>query len=459
MKSNNKWNFGIKQLKNILFVFLSAAVLSIVPFCHGQENDFPLRDGDTWVMAGDSITAQHLHSNYFEAFCYARFPNLTFHFRNSGVGGDTIPKTLARFSWDIEAWKPTVVSVELGMNDSGQGPESTPSYISNMNILVDRIRKAGARPVLFTSSAVNDGTSSRNLKGRNLTIDLYSSALEGFAAAHRVPFANQFHTLLDLWGANKIVENMILFSENVKATVSISDVPGKDLLEQWIDTWEKSGMEKRGINLGGNPVHPGPAGQIMMSTMLLKGLKAPGLVSTATIDASGKVIEEVQCRVTGVKRDGKSISFDRIDQSLPMPIPDNCRGALRVLPSMEELSRWILTIKEIKPGNYRITVDGVEVAVVSSVELDKGWNMGLLEKGPVADQCRLILELVSEKEKLVGLWRAKSKSASVGKILSETDKASLEEMAKQVLDADAKIKIAAKPAVHRFVISPADTDN
>src|SRR5262249_13080680 len=32
---------------------------------------FPLQEGDVWVMAGDSITAQHLHSNYLEAFCYA----------------------------------------------------------------------------------------------------------------------------------------------------------------------------------------------------------------------------------------------------------------------------------------------------------------------------------------------------------------------------------------------------
>jgi hypothetical protein len=46
---------------------------------------FPLQDGDLWVMAGDSITAQHLHSNYFEAFCYARYPQLKFAFRNSGV--------------------------------------------------------------------------------------------------------------------------------------------------------------------------------------------------------------------------------------------------------------------------------------------------------------------------------------------------------------------------------------
>src|ERR1700691_2613381 len=82
-----------------------------------SKAEFPLKDGDIWVMAGDSITAQHLRSNYFEAFCFARYPNLKFAFRNSGVGGSTIPSALARFDYDIAAWNPTVVSVELGMNE------------------------------------------------------------------------------------------------------------------------------------------------------------------------------------------------------------------------------------------------------------------------------------------------------------------------------------------------------
>src|SRR6195256_2735357 len=96
-----------------------AAALALAPLPARAAQEFPLKDGDTWVMAGDSITAQHLHSNYFEAFCYARYPRLTFAFRNSGVGGHTIPTTLARYDYDIDAWKPTVVSVELGMNDQG----------------------------------------------------------------------------------------------------------------------------------------------------------------------------------------------------------------------------------------------------------------------------------------------------------------------------------------------------
>src|SRR5204863_8658291 len=138
--------------------------------------DFPLKDGDIWVMAGDSITDQHLHSNYFEAYCFARYPKLKFAFRNSGVGGHTIPSTLVRFEYDIAAWKPTIVSVELGMNDSGGTP--TDKFVANMGTMTERICKAGARPVIFAPSPVNDGTTSAKLAGRNQRLDEYSTALK-----------------------------------------------------------------------------------------------------------------------------------------------------------------------------------------------------------------------------------------------------------------------------------------
>src|SRR5436309_9174429 len=124
--------------------------------------EFPLKNGDIWVMAGDSITAQHLHSNYFEAFCYARYPKMKFAFRNSGVGGHTIPTTLNRFEYDIAAWKPTVVSVELGMNDAGNTP--TDRFIANMGTMVSRIRGINARPVILSASPVNNGSTMADLK-------------------------------------------------------------------------------------------------------------------------------------------------------------------------------------------------------------------------------------------------------------------------------------------------------
>src|SRR3954468_17845365 len=120
----------LPALKSLLFAL--AVTLGSTPAARAAE--FPLKEGDIWVMAGDSITAQHLHSNYFEAFCYARYPKTKFAFRNSGVGGHTIPSTLARFEYDIAAWKPTVVSVELGMNDSGG--TKTDKFVANMSTMV-----------------------------------------------------------------------------------------------------------------------------------------------------------------------------------------------------------------------------------------------------------------------------------------------------------------------------------
>src|SRR5436853_7562494 len=148
------------RLLGLLCLLGQVALLHAEP---GRAADFPLQDGDVWVMAGDSITAQHLHSNYFEAFCYARYPGLKFAFRNSGVGGHTIPTTLARFDYDIAAWKPTVISVELGMNDKGSTP--TDKFVANVGTMVERIRGMKARPVILAASPVNKGEMMGKLGG------------------------------------------------------------------------------------------------------------------------------------------------------------------------------------------------------------------------------------------------------------------------------------------------------
>src|SRR4051812_44323255 len=176
---------------------LGLALLGSAP---AAPPEFPLKEGDVWVMAGDSITAQHQHSNYFEAFCYARYPKLKFAFRNSGVGGHTIPSTLARFDYDIAAWKPTVVSVELGMNDSGG--TLPPQFVANMETRVKRTRGVGARPVIFAASPVNDGTTMAKLAGRNVRLSEYATALRDFADKEHIPYADQFHALVDVWGRN-----------------------------------------------------------------------------------------------------------------------------------------------------------------------------------------------------------------------------------------------------------------
>jgi hypothetical protein len=190
-----------------------------------------------------------------------------------------------------------------------------------------------------------------------------------------------------------------------------------------------------------------------MCAALLQGLKAPGLVSKATIDNTGKIGELIRCQITNsVAEKTGGLSFDRLDDCLPLPIPDEARGALIVYPSIAELSQWILTVTGLKAGRYQVNIDGANVASVTADQLSKGWNMGTLAKGAVADQCRQILQLVSIKENCVSKWRDQSK------VLAQTPsgslRADLDKLSKQALEADAKIREAAQPKSRHFSITP-----
>ena len=416
--------------------------------------DFPLKDGDIWVMAGDSITAQHLHSNYFEAFCHARYPGLTFAFRNSGVGGHTLPSTLARFDYDIAAWKPTVVSVELGMND--QGGTATEKFIANMGTMVERIRGARARPVILSASPINNGNTLANLGG-NKRLHEYALALKEYSAKEGIPYADQFHLLLDLWGANKPRENVANSLNALRQAAADESTAGVEHLRAFLAAQEKSPLKP--VSMQGDAVHPGPPGQLMMAAALLRELGAEGFVSSASIEAGGKLIEARGCTVDGLKADGGRLSFDRLDERLPFPIPDEARQVVGFYPPILELSRYMLAVSGLEGAAYSLKINGIQAAVLTGKELGAGVNLTAFgpapqakEVTPVVAQMRAILAAVNAKEGIVGQWRGLSQKAHA----AGADPALKEQLAaltKKVEEADAKIREAAKPQKLHFEVA------
>lgn len=413
--------------------------------------DFPLKDGDVWVMAGDSITAQHLHSNYIEAFCYARYPKLTFAFRNSGVGGHTVPTTLARFRWDVAPWKPTVVSVELGMNDAGGTP--TDQFVANMGTLVGEIRKAGARPVLLAPSPVNDGSTMAALADRNKRLADYSTALRAFAETEKVPYADQFHALIDVWGRNKARETI----DALRPVAADDALAGVEHLRALLAAQAKGAVKP--VSLQGDPVHPKAPGQLMMAAALLKDLGADGFVSAATIDAAAATGAGKGCAISAVKATATGVLFDRLDECLPFPIADDARPVLPIAPDVAALSRYTLTVTGLKDGPYALKMNGVEAVRLTAKELAAGVNLTTLpadrnDRGAnaVAAQMRAILGAVAAKEVLVGQWRGLSLKAHT----KGADPALMDELAartRKVEAADAKIREAAKPVKVRFEVA------
>jgi lysophospholipase L1-like esterase len=433
----------------LLLAFLALVLIPISTL----RAEIPLKDGDTWVMAGDSITAQHLHSNYFEAFCFARFPDRTFAFRNSGVGGHTIPSTLARFEYDIAAWKPTVVSVELGMNDQGGTP--TDKFVANMGTMVGRIRAIQARPVIFSASPINNGDTTANLS-RNKRLDEYATALKAFAAKENIPYADQFHALVDVWGKNYPRERLVNAMGTLKPLAADDSVAGVEHLRAFLAAQEKSGGPAP-VSMHGDAVHPGATGQLMMAAALLKGLGADGIVSSVVIDG-GKLVEAKGCKVDDLQSAGGKVSFNRTDERLPFPIPDDAREVLALDPTILELSQYTLKVTGLVDGKYLLKIDNTPTATVTAKELQAGVNLtslgtGPQPKDPIAAQSRAILAAVSTKANIVGQWRSLSQKAHAAGAAPEL-KTQLAAMLKQVQEADQKIRDAAKPKTLKFDLSP-----
>src|SRR5262249_17803839 len=151
--------------------------------------------------------------------------------------GHTIPSTLARFDYDIAAWKPTIVSVELGMNDQGGTP--TPAYITNMGTMVGRIRGIQALPVMFTASPINNGNTTQNIGG-NKRLQEYAVALKEFSAKEKLPYADQFHAVIDVWGKNKPKENVARTFTDLKVAAGDDSLAGVQHLRDFLAAQEKS---------------------------------------------------------------------------------------------------------------------------------------------------------------------------------------------------------------------------
>jgi hypothetical protein len=201
---------------------------------------------------------------------------------------------------------------------------------------------------------------------------------------------------------------------------------------------------------GGDAVHPSPIGHTLMAWIILKELKAPALVSSAEIDVSGgqagKVVGETQCRLSNLKYDNTTLSFDRADEALPMPVDARAVDALKLGPVLNDLNRYELKVAGLKADRYDVTIDGELAATVTKEELANGWNLATAA-GPIAKQAQEVLSLIFKKNEIGGkLWSVQLRPRQAAQ------KPGLE---KQIADLEAQITAACQPKPHRFELKPA----
>ncbi len=424
------------------------------------EPTFQLKDNDVWVMAGDSITAQRLHTNYIEAYYRTRHPEWHLHFRNSGIGGNRVGSILARFDYDVAAWKPTIVSIELGMNDVS-GPVDV--YIKGMKELIAKIRAIPAQPVLISSSPVDDGSIMGDWKSdRCKNIDPFTVALKKLASEENVVVVDQYHALIDLWGQNRRKGEAAAVKNGtwppkatpVPATPAATPAAPAPGAKPVVEKKPEPPIAPSLIRLLGNPVHPGPVGQYTMAAVILEGLKADEQVSSATIKADGKVVEAKRCKINDVSaKDGK-LSFTRLDECSPWPIQPIvvdgkeqvhvAKQATELLPAVLNLSQYLLRVPGLADGEYKVSINGQPAATVSAKELAVGWNVASAFESALGERAEIIIKLLANLQgPLNNEWRTESKA-------KDTDK--LAAAQKAIDEAEVKIQAAVQPVAMKFEI-------
>lgn len=391
---------------------------------------FYLHNGDRVLFYGDSITEQRYYPVAVETYVRTRFPNLKITFIDSAVGGARVTGNWAvktedeSLERDVFPFKPSVVTIMLGMNDGLYRP-LTPAILDTFRTGYEHIVQSlqthlpGVRIVPIEPSPWDDVTVTSGYRfdsptwppptvsgGYNDTMIRFSEFVKKLGAEHRFMVVN-FNTPL-----------VKLMAEAVKQEPALA---GKVIPDR---------------------IHPSASGELAMAQVLLKAWGAPATVTRVDINpASRSVQQSVNTNVSDLATIAGRISWTQTDQCLPYPImtlhatdwpqfppgpfaPGPTRVfwhlpprsgetinpvALMIVRFMEmyqQLDAEMLKVSGLTAPKYSLAIDGKSVGTFSRQQLADGVNLAKYET-PMMDQAEKVLTLVWHEEdvRFYG-WRA-----------------------------------------------------
>lgn len=340
----------------------------------------PFTEGERAVFLGNSITdGGHYHS-YIWLYYMTRFPDMPVMIYNGGIGGDTAFDMNKRLDNDIFSKNPTALMVTFGMNDSGYfeyngdkakefGEQKYQESIRNYQEMEKRFKNLhDTRIVMVGTSPYDEGAQieGNNFRGKNATIERI--------IAYQMESAKKN-------GWEHIDWNAPMMELNRKA-------------QQKDPSFTLCGTDR---------IHPDNHGHMVMAYLFLKAQGFAGKkVADIDIDASSmKVVKEENCKITNLKKNGKTIRFDYLANSLPYPLDTIPRGwmmshpqslAADVVPFMEEMNQELLTVSGLS-GKYRLLIDGEELGVWSAKDFAKGINLAEITWTPQYQQALAVMNL------------------------------------------------------------------
>lgn len=407
--------------------FLIAALVFLTIGGAASAEDFALRDGDTVIFLGDSITAARSYGKMIENYTLLRFPKRKIRFVNAGIGGDTAAGGLKRIQRDVFDAGATVLIVAFGTNDIGWGvladDEHKQKYLDAVKGIVGECKKRDVR-VYICSAAIMANDPDQGEQSY-----LQKMCDEGMALSR------------SLGGEAIDVQRMM---RDIQRRVIKSNVGIKE-------------TAKQNTMHAGDGVHLNDLGQFAMAYAILKGLNAPAMVSSATVDAAGgQVVDSPGCEISNIVSKDRHLEFTRLDECLPFNYGLFFALHYRFVPMPAELNQYMLAVKNLPAGRYAMTADDRGIGTFTAAQLSEGMNISWATAnawepgGPWNAQANSLVSLTNARHELATAGLLTTLHVGPGKLLDDLAKGSV--AANEQLES--LQRLMARPRPYRFVIRP-----
>jgi lysophospholipase L1-like esterase len=350
------------------------------------SGQFALKDGETVVFYGDSITAQRLYTRFVEEFVLTRYPDLHVKFVNAGVPGDQVSggyagKMPERVKRDVQPFHPDMITVMLGMNDGWWGtesPEVDAFFKKGYGELLDTLHQAApdAAMTLIRPSPYDEITHGTEFPQYSRVIDDLANDVSTIAAEKKASGNRSIH-IADFH------QPLIEALQRAKAqspVLAALIVPDR--------------------------IHPAEVGHWIMAAQLLSTWNVDPIVSSVTLNAgsttlNASIIDRQRTTITALSSTSTGIQWTQQDDDLPLPFDFN-NVLIQLLPSISEIAKMdqqIVKAEALEPGSYQLLIDGKIRGTFSAAELQSGVNLALM-KTPMVDQARDIDYIENQRMQL-----------------------------------------------------------
>ena len=333
-----------------------------------------LKTGDRYAICGDSITEQKMYSRLLEAYLAAARPDLQVECRQYGWSGETAGGFFGRMKNDVLRFQPTIASTCYGMNDFRYVPFEKSigeDYRKNQTKVVQAFKAAGARVVLGSSGTIHSvppwvKSARGTWETLNLALLQFRNINIEVAEAEQVTFADVYWPML---------------------------AKGFEMRAKYGDSFKLE---------GGDGVHPGWSGHVMMAAAYLKALGLDGNLGMVEVDLAARTAQgSAGQRIVPGQGGALTLISDRLPcvfEAGDVAKDGTIAAGLALADFHQRFNRLTLKVKGAQAAQVKVTWGG-QAKVFDRGALEVGVNLAVeFPQGPLKPAFDQIWKAVGDKQ-------------------------------------------------------------